>query len=68
MAKPTKNASLICAVVMIVALIGIIIGIVTGDALWAIFLLLSTVVYKIYRTEGVSTEWASWGNVSNINY
>jgi hypothetical protein len=64
MAKPTKNASLICAVVIIVAFIGI----VTGDALWAIFLLLSTVVYKIYRTEGVSTEWASWGNVSNINY
>jgi hypothetical protein len=79
MAKPTKHASLICTITMILALIGIIIGIITTNVLWTIFLLFPAVIYEIYRTEGVSTKWASWSMLAiliaelvlvifNINY
>lgn len=79
MAKPTKNAPMICTILMIVALTGIIIGFLTSNVLWVVFLLLPTVVYEVYRTEGVSTKWASWGMlvvliaeiiliIFNINY
>lgn len=66
MAKPTKHASLICSITMIFALIGIIIGLVTTNALWTIFFLFPAVIYEIYRTEGVYTKWASWSMLAII--
>lgn len=59
MAKPTKNATIICTIVSIIALIGIIIGLSKGIPLLIIFLLLPTVVYEVYRTEGESTRSSS---------
>jgi hypothetical protein len=61
MAKPTKHASLICATCSILALLGILIGIAQSSSLIAIIFLLPAVVYEVYRTEGKSTKWASWG-------
>lgn len=60
MAKPTKHATQICAVLSAVALIGIVIGVVKQSPLVVILFLLPTVVYEVYRTEGKSTKWASW--------
>ena len=59
MAKPAKYATPIC-VASIIAIVAIIIGLVTSNALWIIILLLPAVAYEAYRTEGVSTRWASW--------
>lgn len=60
MAKPTKYATPICVLLSIIAIVAIIIGLVTSNALWIIILLLPAVAYEAYRTEGVSTRWASW--------
>jgi len=60
MAKPTTYATPICLVLTLIAAIGIIAGILEKNALWLIFLLLPTVIYEVYRTEGESTKWASW--------
>ena len=60
MSKPTKYAALICTIVTVLALIGIIIGIVTLKPLVVILLLIPAVGYEVYRTEGESTRWASW--------
>ncbi len=59
MAKPTKNATLICTIVSIIALIGIIAGLLMDNTLIIIFLLLPTVIYEVYRTEGKSTKTSS---------
>ena len=60
MAKPTKYATLISTIVTILALIGVIIGIVTLKPLYIILFLIPAVGYEVYRTEGESTRWASW--------
>lgn len=60
MAKPTKYAALICTVVTIIALIGIIAGILMSRPLIIVILLLPATIYEVYRTEGPSTVWASW--------
>lgn len=60
MAKPTKYASLICAIMSVVAAIGIIIGLVTRSPLVILFAMAPSVAYEVYRTEGESTRWASW--------
>lgn len=59
MAKPTKNATLICTILSIIALIGIIAGLLMDNTLVIIFLLLPTVIYEVYRTEGKSTKASS---------
>jgi hypothetical protein len=59
MAKPTKYAGIICTVTMIIAIIGIIASLIMKNPIPAILLLLPTVAYEIYRTEGVSTKIAS---------
>ncbi len=59
MAKPTKHAPLICTIVSIVAVIGIIIGLIIKSPLVIILLLLPTAVYEAYRTEGRSTKTSS---------
>lgn len=58
--KPTKYAKLFCALAMISAAAGIAIGLITGNPLWIIIFLFPAVIYEIYRTQGVSTNWASW--------
>ncbi len=59
MPKPTKNASLICIVLSIVSVIGILLSLIFTSPLWAIILLLPTVGYEVYRTEGQSTKTSS---------
>ncbi|MFH0974495.1 MAG: hypothetical protein V1874_01790 [Spirochaetota bacterium] len=59
MPKPTKNAALICAVLSVLALIGIIIGLLRSSALIITIFLIPAVVYEVYRTEGESTKAAS---------
>jgi len=61
MAKPYQHATQICIGLSILALLGIIIGIVKSSPLITIIFLLPTVIYEVYRTEGKSTKWASWG-------
>ena len=60
MAKPTKNAALICTIMSVVAAIGIIIGLVAKSPLAILIVLVPSVAYEAYRTEGESTRWASW--------
>lgn len=59
MAKPTKYAPHICTLVTIIALLGIIVGLLSGNALWVVFLLLPAAIYEAYRTEGASTKTSS---------
>ena len=61
MAKSYKYATFICLILSAFALLGIIIGIIKSNPLITILLLLPTVIYEVYRTEGKSTKWASWG-------
>lgn len=61
MAKGYKFATPICVGLSLLALIGIIIGIAKASPLIIIFFLLPTAVYEVYRTEGDTTRWASWG-------
>src|SRR4030065_2035228 len=60
MAKPTKYATLICTIVSVIALAGIIAGILMSKPLIIVILLLPAAAYEVYRTEGPSTVWASW--------
>jgi hypothetical protein len=59
MAKPTKNAALICVVVTVVAAAGIGIGIWQHSPLIAVIGMLPAVGYEVYRTEGSSTKLSS---------
>lgn len=61
MAKEYEHATLICAIITVIALIGIIVGAYFKLPLMILFLMLPAVVYEIYRTEGVSTKFASLG-------
>lgn len=63
MAKSTKYATPICIGLTLLAAIGILLGLKTGRALITMFTLLPAIGYEAYRTEGVSTRWASWGLV-----
>ncbi|MBI2098951.1 hypothetical protein HYT45_00870 [Candidatus Uhrbacteria bacterium] len=60
MAKPTTYATPICAVLTILAVVGILLGLKFQNAIIALLLLLPSVGYEVYRTEGKSTRWASW--------
>ena len=60
MAKPTKYATMICFIMTIIALAGIIVGILLSKPLIIAACLFPTVAYEVYRTEGESTRWASW--------
>jgi hypothetical protein len=59
MAKPTKYAPHLCGVFTLIALIGVVIGLTTGNTLWIVLLLLPTAIYEAYRTEGRSTKASS---------
>lgn len=60
MAKPTKYAGLICAVLTVLTIIGAIIALTKNNPLILALFLLPAVAYEVYRTEGKSTKWASW--------
>ena len=60
MAKPTRYATQICLALTVIAGIGIALGFATDEVMWPIVLLVPTVAYEAYRTEGPSTRWASW--------
>ncbi len=60
MAKPTTYAALICGILSVILAVGVIAGLIKSNPLIIIFALLPTVIYEAYRTEGVSTRWASW--------
>jgi hypothetical protein len=59
MPKPTEHAPLICTICTILALIGIVLGLIFHNPLFVIFFLMPTVGYEIYRTEGASTKFSS---------
>lgn len=59
MAKPTKYAPHICTAVTILAVIGIIVGLLRGSTLIIVILLLPATIYEVYRTEGKSTKASS---------
>lgn len=59
MAKPTKYAPHICTAVSVLALIGIIWGLLAGSTLVIVILLIPTAIYEVYRTEGKSTKASS---------
>lgn len=60
MARPTKYASLICAIMSVVAAIGIIVGLAAKSPIVILIALTPSVAYEAYRTEGESTRWAAW--------
>jgi hypothetical protein len=59
MAKPTKNAALICGILTAIAAAGIGIGIWQHSPLIAVIGMLPAVGYEVYRTEGLSTKLSS---------
>jgi hypothetical protein len=59
MAKPTKYATPICLVLSILAVMGIILGLVFASPFLIILFLLPTAAYEVYRTEGASTKASS---------
>lgn len=61
MAKEHQHAPLICGIITVIALIGIIVGVYFKLPLVVLLLMFPAVIYEIYRTEGVSTKFASLG-------
>lgn len=66
MAKPTTYATPICIVLSILVIIGIVTGVIKHSPLIITILLLPSVAYEAYRTEGISTRFASWAMVAVI--
>ena len=60
MARPTKYAAVICAVLSVVAVIGIVIGLLAKSPVVVLIAMAPSVAYEVYRTEGETTRWASW--------
>lgn len=61
MPRSTEHAALICLICTIITLAGFAAGYYFHKPLIMVLLLLPAVLYEVYRTEGVSTIWASWG-------
>jgi hypothetical protein len=59
MPKPTKYAGMICTILSILALTGIIIGLIKISPSIITIFLIPAVIYEVYRTEGQSTKSAS---------
>ncbi len=60
MARPTKNAALICGILSVVALVGVIVGLLAKSPVVVLIAMAPSVAYEVYRTEGETTRWASW--------
>jgi hypothetical protein len=43
-----------------VAIIGAVIAFLIANPIPLLILILPTVIYEVYRTQGESTKWASW--------
>lgn len=63
MAKSVKYATPICLILSIVMIVSIIAAFILKNPLIIALALLPVAIYEAYRTEGVSTKWASWGMV-----
>jgi len=61
MAKPTTYATLFCVIASVCAILGIFLGWKFDSVLLIMLFLIPTIVYEVYRTEGKSTKYASWG-------
>ena len=61
MARSTEHPALICFICTILTIAGIAAGWYWHKALVETIALLPAAAYEAYRTEGVSTIWASWG-------
>ena len=61
MARSTEHAALICIISTLIMLAGAAAGIYFNKPLIVVIALFPAVVYEVYRVEGVSTIWASWG-------
>jgi hypothetical protein len=60
MEKTKLDPMTMCLIVTLVAVVGMIIGLLTLNPLWLLFLLLPTVGYEVYRTqEGATTKFSS---------
>lgn len=60
MARPTKNAPLICGILSAVVVLGVVIGLVAKSPIVVLLAMAPSVAYEVYRTEGETTRWASW--------
>ncbi len=60
MARPTKNAALICGILSAVVVLGALIGLLAKSPIIVLLAMAPSVAYEVYRTEGESTRWASW--------
>ncbi|HPI15554.1 MAG TPA: hypothetical protein PK875_12455 [Spirochaetota bacterium] len=61
MAKPTRNAALICGILTVIAALGAAASIYWTQPLAVIIAALPAAAYELYRTEGFSTRLASAG-------
>ena len=61
MAKPYQHATKICLGLTFLAVISVLWGLNTLSPLIILIFLLPTILYEVYRTEGVSTKSAAWG-------
>jgi len=61
MARSTEHAALICIICTLLMLAGIAGGVYFHNPLITVIALLPAVIYEVYRVEGLSTIWASWG-------
>lgn len=61
MPKPVKYAPQICIALSLLALAGVVWGLLITSPLVMLIFILPAVAYEVYRTEGASTKWASWG-------
>jgi len=60
MEKTKLDPTTMCLIVTLIAVVGMILGLLTLNPLWLLFLLLPTVGYEAYRTqEGATTKFSS---------
>jgi len=59
MAKPYQNATQISIILTVIAMVGVALGLLLDQSLIILFLLLPTIGYEVYRTEGDSTRFSS---------
>ncbi len=66
MAQSTKYATLICVIMTILLVVLSFIAYKINKPLLIPLIMIPIAAYEVYRTEGVSTKWASWGVLAGI--
>lgn len=61
MARSSEHAALACIIYTLIMIAGTAAGIYFNRPVAVVFALFPAVIYEVYRVEGVSTIWASWG-------